>query len=87
MPNGKDMEGDRGTAPLRTGTLGILGFTLVYLLLALAGALRIGNQEFLLYIGVIVPIVAVVIAVHLRVNFSTGVLWALSIWGLAHMAG
>lgn len=86
-PTGKDMEGDRRTAPLRSGTLGILGFTLAYLLLALIGTLWIGNQEFLLYIAVMVPIVAVVSTAHLRVNFSTGVLWGLSIWGLAHMAG
>jgi hypothetical protein len=81
------MRSDRRTTPLRSGTLGILGFTVAYLLLGLVGTLWIGNQEFLLYIGVMVPIVAVVSVTHLRVNFSTGVLSGLSIWGLAHMAG
>lgn len=83
----KDMAGDRKMAPLRSGTLGILGFTVAYLLLALAGALWRDNQEFLLYIAVMVPIAAAVMVMHLRVNFSTGVLWGLSLWGLVHMAG
>jgi hypothetical protein len=81
------MQGDRGTSPVRSSTVGILGLTVAYLLLALAGSLWSANQEFLLYIAVMVPIMAVVITAHLRVNFSTGVLCGLSIWGLAHMAG
>jgi hypothetical protein len=81
------MNANRSTGPLRRGTLAILGFTLSYLLLALAAALWRGNQEFILYIVVLVPIVAVVAVIHLRVDFRTGVLWALSLWGLIHMVG
>jgi hypothetical protein len=81
------MKDNRSIPPLRPGTLAILGFVLVYLLLSLAGALWRQNQEFILYIVVIVPIVALVTAIHLRVNFSTGALFGLSIWGLAHMLG
>lgn len=83
----EDTEGDRSAAPVRGGALGILGFSVVYLLLALAGALWAGNREFLFYIAMMIPIIAAVIVVHLRVNFSTGVLCGLSLWGLAHMAG
>ncbi len=81
------MEDDPRPAPVRRGTLGVLGFTLAYLLLALAVALWSANWEFLLYIAVMVPIIAAVITAHLRVNLSIGVLSGLSLWGLVHMAG
>jgi hypothetical protein len=81
------MEDSRSTTPIRSSTLGVLAFTIAYLLSALGVALLRHNQEFLLYIVVMVPIVAVVITAHLRVNFSTGVLCGLSLWGLAHVAG
>ena len=72
---------------VRSGTLAVLGFTLAYLALAAAGALESVNREFGFYIAVMLVLVAAVLVVHTRVNLSTGVLWALSLWGLAHMAG
>jgi len=62
-------------------------FTLAYLAIALAAGLRSGNSEFLLYIAVMVVLIGLVLAVNRSVELSTGVLWALSIWGLLHMAG
>ena len=65
----------------------VLGFTLAYMLVALIASLRRQSGEFLLYFGVMIVLLAVVAAVHLRVGLRTATLWGLSIWGLAHMAG
>lgn len=46
-----------------------------------------GNVEFLFYIAVMLVLIGVVWTVHRSVGLSTGVLWGLSLWGLAHMAG
>lgn len=66
---------------------GVVVFTLMYLLAAGAGAALTGNREFLFYIMVLLILIVVVSAVHLRVGLNRGVLWGLSVWGLAHMAG
>lgn len=66
---------------------GALAFTTAYLLAASAAAAQSGNGEFVFYIAVMALLLVAVGAVHFRVGFSRGVLWALSIWGLAHMAG
>lgn len=57
------------------------------MLAAAAGAMASGNREFLFYIGVMLVLVGVVAALHLRMGLPESALWALSIWGLAHMAG
>lgn len=67
--------------------LPIVGFTVAYIAIATVAALARGNTEFLFYIVVMLVLMVVVTAVHLRVHLSHSVLWALSIWGLAHMAG
>jgi hypothetical protein len=66
---------------------GIGLFNAAYLSAALIAAVVSGNLEFLVYIGVMLTLIATVVVMHLRVGLSSGVLWALSIWGLAHMAG
>ena len=65
----------------------VAGFTGLYIVAAAAFALARGNQEFLLYIVVMLVLVAVVWAVHRVVALNAGVLWGLSVWGLLHMAG
>lgn len=65
----------------------ILGFTLVYLVAALAAAWMGGSGEFLGYLVVMAVLVVVVAAVHLRVGLSTAALAGLSAWGLVHLAG
>jgi hypothetical protein len=65
----------------------VAGFTGLYIALAAAFALARGNQEFLLYIVVMLVLVAIVWAVHGVVDLTPGVLWGLSLWGLLHMAG
>lgn len=62
-------------------------FTSLYLVGALMTAVQGSNYEFLLYIGVVILMMGVVWVVHGRVALTSGALWCLSIWGLAHMAG
>src|SRR5262249_23428925 len=66
---------------------GVIAFTLLYMLASIAGAIGAGNREFIFYIAVMCVLIGAVGAVHRRVEFSGGVLWGLSLWGLAHMAG
>lgn len=65
----------------------VAGFTGLYIAMAATFALARGNQEFLLYIVVMLVLVGVVWLVHRVVVLSPAVLWGLSIWGLLHMAG
>ena len=69
--------------PLRPVAL----FTLGYLLAATFAAFWLGNAEFVFYIAVMLALIAVVFVVHARVGLSTGLIWALSVWGAMHMAG
>jgi len=74
----------KAKAPL---PLPLVVFTLGYLLAATIGAAVTGNREFVFYIVVMVVLIGVVIAVHRRSFLSAPLLWAFSMWGLAHMAG
>ena len=65
----------------------VAAFTALYLVGATVGALAIGNREFLFYIVVMVLLLGVVWVVHRSVALTSPTLWALSLWGLAHMAG
>ena len=65
----------------------VAAFTFGYLAIALVGGLLRGNSEFLFYIAVMLVLMGLVWAVNRSVGLSTGALWALSLWGLAHMAG
>ena len=65
----------------------VAGFTFAYLAAALATGLRSGNSEFLFYIAVMLVLIGLVWAVNRSAQLSTGALWALSVWGLIHMAG
>jgi hypothetical protein len=62
-------------------------FTAAYLLAAAVGAVASGNSEFLFYILVMLVLVGLVAVLHLKMGLPAPALWALSIWGLAHMAG
>jgi hypothetical protein len=54
---------------------------------AVAGAMVQGNKEFVFYIVVMLVLIGVVTLVHRAVTLAGPLLWALSIWGLLHMAG
>ena len=71
----------------RAGVLRVVGFTAAYMLAAVAATLATGNGEFLFYIIVMLLLAGLVAIVHLKVGLPEPALWALSIWGLAHMAG
>ncbi len=73
--------------PAAPRLLPLLAFNGAYLLAAAAVALGRRNGEFLFYIIVMLVLGAGVFLVHRRVGLSGGVLWGLSLWGLAHMAG
>lgn len=65
----------------------VLAFTTVYMTAAVASSMAQGNREFVFYIAVMATLIAVMMLVHRRVGLTTGLLWALSVWGLLHMAG
>jgi len=65
----------------------VAGFTTAYLVVAVLMALSRGNIEFLFYVGVMLILAGIVLVVHRQVGLNSAVLWGLSIWGLAHMAG
>lgn len=73
------------TPPVRLAPLAL--FTGAYLLVAVAASLRFGNKEFLFYIITMLLLIASVMGIHHRMALRAGQLWALSLWGLAHMAG
>ena len=75
--------------PPRSCTLprGLIAFTAAYLIASVGGSLASGNKEFVFYIVVMLVLIAAIGLVHRRVGFSHGLLWALTVWGLMHMAG
>lgn len=62
-------------------------FTGAYLLAAVLVSLRFGNKEFLFYIITMAALITSVMLIHRRMPFYASQLWALSFWGLTHMAG
>lgn len=66
---------------------GVMVFSIAYALAASFATARTSNSEFLLYIGVMVVLFALVAWLHARIRISQGALWCLSMWGFLHMAG
>ena len=76
-----------GTETLKRAEIAVGMFTAVYILGFTVWFLSIGNYEFIVYIATMLALVALV-ALSLRVaDYPDAMLWALSLWGLAHMAG
>ena len=65
----------------------VAAFTMAYVLAAALGAVLSGNREFIFYIAVMLLLMGAVAFIDRRIHFSALVLWGLSLWGLAHMAG
>lgn len=84
MTAGKTLQNSRA---LSSAVWAIVALTGLYMIAAAVGALATGNLEFIFYIVVMLVLIAAVVAIHLRFQLSTWTLAALSIWGLAHMAG
>lgn len=62
-------------------------FNAAYMAAAVAASMIKGNREFIFYIVIMCVLIGVMALVHRRVGLSTPLLWALSVWGLMHMAG
>ena len=62
-------------------------FTVVYVIAAAVMSAALGNREFLFYVGVMVVLLGVMLGLHARFTLPRAVMWALSVWGLLHMAG
>ena len=66
---------------------GVIFFTCLYLLFTTIVCIKRQNHEFFFYVCNVLVFIAVVIRVHIKCHLSNVLLWALSIWGLLHMAG
>jgi len=64
-----------------------MAFTALYMAIAAVVAVYSANWEFVLYILVLLVLGSILLYIHRRVVLSDGALWALSIWGMLHMAG
>lgn len=62
-------------------------FTLAYVLAFTLWFLSIGNYEFIVYIATMAVLGWLVVRNLRKAAFPLPILWALSIWGLLHMAG
>ncbi|HHX58750.1 MAG TPA: DUF2238 domain-containing protein [Candidatus Moranbacteria bacterium] len=71
----------------KKGQLTILLTNVFFILTFSAFFITRANYEFLLYIGVLIFFVILILITREKVNYSNGLLWGLSIWALAHMAG
>lgn len=67
--------------------LPVATFTGLYMLIFGGMALARGNDEFVMYSAAMVAIIALLVVLDRRVRLSNAVVWALAVWGLAHMAG
>lgn len=65
----------------------VLLFTLGYVGLFSVYFLAIGNHEFLWYVTTMLVLMGLALAGARAAEFPAYLLWALSLWGLAHMAG
>lgn len=62
-------------------------FTVAYVLAFTTWFLSIGNYEFIVYVATMVLLLLLVGLSLRKAEYPTAMLWALSLWGLVHMAG
>lgn len=67
--------------------LPIFMFNAAYMVVAVGSSMAQGNTEFIFYIVVMLVLIAVMALVHRMVGLTMPLLWALSFWGMLHMAG
>jgi len=65
----------------------LLVVTILYLIIFGFLFHKRGNEEFLLYIGVIIFFVIFISYLHLKYRFTNLILLGMSIWGFLHMSG
>jgi len=76
-----------GLATLTSGERSLLYVTLTYTAGFTVWFLSIGNAEFLWYVLTMVMLLLVFFLTARQAEFPLPLLWALSAWGFAHMAG
>jgi hypothetical protein len=62
-------------------------FTFAYVLIFTVWFFSIGNYEFILYVLTMAGLIWLVATSLRKAEYPPAMLWALSVWGLAHMAG
>ena len=67
--------------------LAVLAFTLAYSAIFAGLIWWQGNTEFLVYAGTMAVLIVLVGATRVQAAYPVSMLWALTLWGLAHMAG
>jgi len=72
---------------IKKNQLPILLFTLTYLIISFFIFATKENYEFLMYIGIIILIFALILSTNKKVDYPNFALWGMSIWGLLHMLG
>ncbi len=78
----------QNAAPLLSPAgVGVLAFTVLYMIVGAQRAWAGGNHEFQFYIVMLALCIFAIAQLHRRVRLSPGVLWGLSVWGAAHLAG
>ncbi len=73
-------------APTRS-EIAVALFTIGYIAGFTAWFFSIGNYEFIIYVITMLALMLLVGASLRRAEYPPAMLWALSVWGLAHMAG
>ncbi len=65
----------------------VLAFTAIYVGGFFAYYMSIGNYEFIWYVATLIGLIGLIVVTRERAALPPAMLWALSIWGLVHMAG
>ena len=72
---------------LKRSELAVLIFTIVYVVGFGGAFLAAGNSEFVWYVVTLVIFLGLIASTQRIAQFPATILWALALWGLAHMAG
>lgn len=72
---------------LKRSEWAVLIFTFAYVLAFLVYFIFISNREFIGYIATMLGLVVLIAIAHRTARFPISLLWALTVWGVAHMAG
>lgn len=72
---------------LSKGKMGVALFTAAYVIAFTIWFFSIGNYEFIVYVITMVALVALVGVSLTKAQYTLPMLWALTVWGLLHMAG
>jgi len=73
--------------PKHVSLFWLIIFNAIYISSGATFAIMMGKTEFLYYISIICFLILGVFTAHKKLHYSASLLWALSIWGLMHLAG